>query len=72
MTQPPANPPADPDAGLSDEEKAAKGKFKGWFAEAMTEFIAANAPADPPPERTKKKGGSIMDTLFGGAGGSGD
>lgn len=71
MTTPPADqPPTDPDAGLSDDQKAQKGLFKGWFKEAFAEFIEENKPEEPAPERTKKPGG-LFDALFGGSG-SGD
>lgn len=72
MTTPPADPtPTDPDAGLSDEQKAQKQLFKGWFKESFNEFLEENKPEEP-PKRTKQSGGGIFDMLFGGSGGSGD
>ena len=59
----------DPDAGLSDEDKEAKSKVKGWVKEAFSEIIAeAREEEKPAPERTKRKSGGIFDTLFGASG----
>lgn len=67
MTQP-ADPPPDPDAGLTDEQEASKNQFKGWFREAFSEAIAAEREKEEPaPERTKKPF-TWFDGLFGGAG----
>lgn len=67
MTTPPA-PPPDPDAGLTDEQKAAKSQFKTWFNEAFTESITALREEEEKaaPERTKKPEGSDwFGKLFG-------
>lgn len=74
MTQPPADPPpVDPDADLSDDEKATKTQVKRWVGEALRETITAMKDEDPgdPPKRTKKpdKGAgaaTLFNSLFGG------